>query len=402
MVHQPFLDSSSRPDQTPRDPRASEYAATMPLELSSEPRRKTSPIPGITPLSTSPAHHPTFPWSNGIPSPPRILVPPPTLINDPVNRSRVGVRQSSPYLNQSGSNAASISSSQLLANSGILPASVQDWRYESRREAQQILPHLYLGPLAAAKNLDFLRRENITLLIAVRYHVTAQGGLLNAYKEIAKDPELSTKINFQCVDVSGNPELIASFPVASKAIDDHLYRFALPDFARRRLDGLPNPPPNPGKTLVYCESGNERSAAVCAAYIMQHIDCSAVQAIQVIQGRRFCVCFDDAMKYLLTGYEPIWMARRDVERQLANERAVPQTISQLSLQDNGGAMESSFAPPPKKSKRGIEEAYDEDGEEDDLNDHDAARFEKREGVAPFSDSQLSQSSVMSMDTSMDG
>ncbi|KAK6346859.1 hypothetical protein TWF696_006964 [Orbilia brochopaga] len=374
----------------------------MPLELSPTPKRKTSPGPGVTPLSTSPAHHPTFPWSNGIPSPPRILVPPPTLINDPINRSRVGVRQSSPYAHQSGGSSASLSSSQLLANSGILPASVQDWRYESRREAQQILPHLYLGPLAAAKNLDFLRRENITLLIAVRYHVTAQGGLLNAYKEIAKDPDLSSKIRFECVDVSGNPELIASFPVASKAIDDHLYRFTPPDFPRRRPDGLPQQPLNPGKTLVYCESGNERSAAVCAAYIMQHIDCNAVQAIQVIQGRRFCVCFDDAMKYLLTGYEPIWMARRDVEKQLADERAPPETIAQLSLQDNRySGMQSRNALPQKKTKRGIEEAYDEDIDDDDLNDHDAARFEKREGVAPFSDSQMSQSSVMSMDISMD-
>ncbi|KAJ6257027.1 Serine/threonine/tyrosine-interacting protein [Drechslerella dactyloides] len=369
------------------------------MQIEATPKRNLSPNPGVTPLSTSPAHHPTFPWSNGIPSPPRILVPPPTLINDPVNRSKVGVRQFSPYASHSGSISASLSGSQLLANSGILPASVQDWRYESRREAQQILPHLYLGPLAAAKDLNFLRRENITLLIAVRYHVTAQGGLLNAYKEIAKDPELSSKIRFECVDVSGNPELIASFPVASRVIDDHLYRFAPPNFTRRRSDGLPQHPPSPGKTLVYCESGNERSAAVCAAYIMQHIDCTAVQAIQVIQGRRFCVCFDDAMKYLLTGYEPIWMARRDVERQMAAEKAPPQTITQLSLLDNG----NSIAAPLKKTKRGIEEAYeDEDIADNDIsNDYDVARFEKREGIAPFSDSQTSELSAMSVDDLMD-
>ncbi|KAK6525650.1 hypothetical protein TWF281_010703 [Arthrobotrys megalospora] len=358
------------------------------------PNGNLAPGSGMPPLSSSPSHHPTLPWSNGIPSPPRILVPPPTLINDPVNRGgRPGVRQPLNYGAQS--NGTSLSSSQLLANSGILPTTLQDWRYESRREAQQILPHLYLGPLSAAKDLAYLRRENITLLIAVRNNVTARARLLNAYNEIAKDPELKARIRFESVDVSGNQELIASFPIASRLIDEHLYHLAPPGFVRRKPNGLPEQPPNPGKTLIYCESGNERSAAVAAAYIMQHINCTAVQAIQVIQGRRFCVCFDDSMKYLLTGYEPIWMARRDVEmQQLA--AAAPQNNSMFgarSPQESGNTL--------KKSKRGIEEAYDDEdmsGSDSLLLELDAARFEKREGIAPFSDSQAS---AMSLDDAMD-
>ncbi|KAF3942275.1 hypothetical protein ABW19_dt0203822 [Dactylella cylindrospora] len=348
------------------------------------------------PLSSSPSHHATLPWSNGMPSPPRILVPPPTLINDPVNRSRGAPSRPAFAKEAAGCNLA-LSSSQLLANSGILPTSLQDWRYESRREAQQILPHLYLGPLSAAKDRNYLRRENITLLIAVRDNVSARARLLNAFNEIAKDPELKAKIRFEAVDVSGNQELISSFPTASKLIDDHLYRDVPPNFSRRKPNGLPEQPPNPGKTLIYCESGNERSAAVCAAYIMQHINCNAVQAIQVIQGRRFCVCFDDTMKYLLTGYEPIWMARRDVENQ---QNGFGGSGSAGNMGIFGGAGAS------KKSKRGIEEAYDDDEIADDnggmMSDHDAARFEKREGVAPFSDSQSSHYSVMMLDDEMSG
>ncbi|KAK6537612.1 hypothetical protein TWF694_011792 [Orbilia ellipsospora] len=368
-------------------------------------------LPPTTALSSSPQHHPTLPWSNGIPSPPRILVPPPTLINDPIHRSRYPRQQLSFGQNSNGG-SPSLSSSQLLANSGILPTTLQDWRYESRREAQQILPHLYLGPLSAAKDLDYLRRENITLLIAVRNHITARARLLNAYNEISKDPELKAKIHFESVDVSGNQELISLFPVASKLIDDHLYKDAPPQFNRRKPNGLPEHPENPGKTLVYCESGNERSAAVCAAYIMQHINCTAVQAIQVIQGRRFCVCFDDPMKYLLTGYEPIWMARRDVAMQEFMEAQQQQQQQQESIFSpnslsshfgNGvGIGRTENRPAPKKSKRGIEEAYDDEemgfGDSSLQNDYDAARFEKRDGVAPFSDSQHS---AMSLDDVMD-
>ncbi|KAK6336701.1 hypothetical protein TWF718_009493 [Orbilia javanica] len=360
-----------------------------------------APGAGMAPLSTSPSHHPTLPWSNGIPSPPRILVPPPTLINDPATRGgRPGSRQPLNY--GASANGSSLSSSQLLANSGILPTTLQDWRYESRREAQQILPHLYLGPVSAAKDLAYLRRENITLLIAVRNNVTARHRLLNAYNEIAKDPELRSRIRFESVDVSGNQELIASFPIASRLIDDHLYNFAPPGFVRRKPNGLPEQPPNPGKTLIYCESGNERSAAVAAAYIMQHINCSAVQAIQVIQGRRFCVCFDDSMKYLLTGYEPIWMARRDVEIQQSNAAAAAAAHQNLNAIFGSRNPHQESVTTSKKSKRGIEEAYDDDemsgGDPSLLTELDAARFEKREGIAPFSDSQ---SSAMSLDDVMD-
>lgn len=354
---------------------------------------------GMAPLSSSPSHHPTLPWSNGIPSPPRILVPPPTLINDPASRGgRPGTRQPLNY--GAPPNGISLSSSQLLANSGILPTTLQDWRYESRREAQQILPHLYLGPVSAAKDLAYLRRENITLLIAVRNNVTARHRLLNAYNEIAKDPELKARIRFESVDVSGNQELIASFPIASKLVDDHLYNNAPLGFIRRKPNGLPEQPPNPGKTLIYCESGNERSAAVAAAYIMQHINCTAVQAIQVIQGRRFCVCFDDSMKYLLTGYEPIWMARRDVEIQQLTAAAAAAATQHLNGIFGRAPQESGTT--VKKSKRGIEEAYDDEdmsgGDASLLTDLDAARFEKREGIAPFSDSQAS---AMSLDDAMD-
>ena len=42
------------------------------------------------------------------------------------------------------------------------PPSVNDCRYEMRRECQEILPGLILGPLQAAKSLDILRGLQVT------------------------------------------------------------------------------------------------------------------------------------------------------------------------------------------------------------------------------------------------
>jgi hypothetical protein len=120
--------------------------------------------------------------------------------------------------------------------------------------------------------------------------------------------------------------LISQFTIAAGIIDTHLLSMMPAGFPQMSVpvDGGAlrrnqerwvaehgGPPPG-GRTLVYCESGNERSAAVAAAYIMQHLGGSTVQAIQMVQGKRFCVCFDDSMKWMLKSYEPIWRARMQV------------------------------------------------------------------------------------------
>lgn len=37
-----------------------------------------------------------------------------------------------------------------------------EWKYEMRRECQEILPSLYLGPFQVSKNLDILQSMSIT------------------------------------------------------------------------------------------------------------------------------------------------------------------------------------------------------------------------------------------------
>lgn len=269
---------------------------------------------------------PTNVYTAGLPAPPRILIPPPTL--HPEVRSFEHLR---PHNHNGGTpNVPRLDNSNGDSDHMITPpgslmtqATLQDWRYESRREAQQILPHLWLGPLSAARNTTFIEEQNITLLLAVRSSMTAKAKLL---------ANQLPGIRYESIDVSGNQELIAQFQHATDIIDEH-YLQGLPSHVRQALT-LPlsggdlyafqkrfptehpgQPLPQGGRTLLFCESGNERSASVAAAYVMQHLSGSAVQAIQMVQSRRFCVCFDDPMKWLLSSYEPIWMARRQAARQ---------------------------------------------------------------------------------------
>ncbi|KAI5814265.1 protein-tyrosine phosphatase-like protein [Pyronema omphalodes] len=245
---------------------------------------------------------PTNPYSTGLPAPPRILIPPPTI-------------NASPDSSSSSSEWSAQNLSHLITQTNsIIPNTLQDWKYEFRREAQQLLPHLYLGPLSAAKDSGFLAMAGITQLIAIRNARTRLGEAANV-----------AGIKYFALEVNTAQELIRHFNKAVDIIDMHYIEGLSEDekaevtlpldgrtlkekqirwMTNRRSNDVPG-----GRTLLFCESGNDRSAVVAAAYIMQHLGANTVQSIQVIQGRRFCVCFNDELKWMLNHYEPIWRAR---------------------------------------------------------------------------------------------
>ncbi|KAB5577932.1 protein-tyrosine phosphatase-like protein [Coniochaeta sp. 2T2.1] len=261
-----------------------------------------------------------------------------------------------------------------------------DWTYESRRQTQPILSYLYLGPASVARDHAFLRSEGITLLLAARDTRQALARLLGVSKSAA---QLGIAADY--VDVSDRAELIASFPLAVSKINAHLLE--------RRGEG---------KVLVCCETGNERSAALVAAYVMTMYDADLVKTVQFIHHRRICANFDDDFKFLLRSYGDIVAARRTVGM------AVHQQLQQQENQHD--AVMLAPAPGPaaataaggaggrsKAAKRGIEETdMDEDADMDDghaaaalcggdgtgddrvLRYTDAARFSGRH-LTPFVD-----------------
>ncbi|KAM3084991.1 hypothetical protein ACMFMG_003432 [Clarireedia jacksonii] len=207
-------------------------------------------------------------------------------------------------------------------------------------------------PSSAARDIDALRKEGITMLLVIRDSMTAQARILSGAK-VAEQ----LGIEAGAIDVSGNMELIAAFPRAVSLINDHLIRI----FRQQNPQGIPDSTdvsegPIP-KVLIFCESGNERSAAVVVAYIMATYGLGLVEAIQYVQNQRFCVAFDDEMKHTLLNYLQLLEAKRSVSEA---RKATPAAI---------------------KSKR----RHDEDEEMDIDMDHqdDIDRFFGRTKFAPF-------------------
>ncbi|KAI5270330.1 phosphatases II [Aureobasidium subglaciale] len=257
-----------------------------------------------------------------LPTPPRIVVPPPT-----ANVSLAPEFNLHPIAKSGPLSAINYDS--------MTTGSLLDWSYERRRQAQQILPFLYLGPMSAVKDRDFLRTEGVTLLMAVRQRHSFESKIMQAALNVADE----INIQKQALDMSSAHQLVSSFTRASVAINEHMN--SRPD----------------AKVLIFCESGNERSAAVVAAYLMDILaNVDHIKAMQIVQAQRFCVNFDDNVKRLLQGYWDLLQARRTT-----------------ATVDTGG-----------RAKRHLEREIDSDGMDIDETGDDTERFGSRT-FAPFVD-----------------
>ena len=306
-------------------------------------------------------HHATHAWTYRIPSPPRVVVPPPSLDTDGL--PHLSIR--SDFVSEFDANGVQV---QMQDDPLTVTANhMLDWKYEQRRMAQQIVPHIYLGPMSAARDRDYLQREGITMVMAIRDTKSAQARLLGSKAATALGIENIT------LDVAGNQELIAAFPRAIHIISRHISSSSPPNPGLWNVTSerpSTDTQPMPRKILLYCESGNERSASVAAAYIMAKYARDFISAIQIVQAHRFCVSFDDALKFLLQTYDSILQAKKDTGSR-----------DTTSGQDVGQAKTSI--------KRNLEEALDDEMELDGNFTIDEGRFEGREIYAPFSDHAMS-------------
>ncbi len=328
----------------------------------------------IPPTTHSPAQDYTF----RVPSPPRVIVPPPRLNDDGIPNLQLGGNENEDYESSGFSNADFLS---IVAHHDLITKNnMLEWNYEQRRAAQRILPFLYLGPMTAAKDKDFLITEGITMVLSVRNIQSAQAKLLGS--RVAH--ELGLEV--QSIDVNGNQELIAAFPRGIEVVNAHLSRRHQHLQARSSHIQTPsNRQTNsvPGKVLVFCETGNDRSAPMVAAYIMAMYSKDLCTTLQLVQAQRFCIAFDDSLRSLLQTYEMILVAKRDVHRSLGAEVPVWH-----SANDSSGKSVHLVAPAGKSTKRSFDEAHNDDMDVDmdgDQQEPDAERFEARNGLAPFLD-----------------
>ena len=326
---------------------------------------------------SSPAvHSPAQQYSFRVPSPPRIIVPPPHLNSNGIPDLHLVKDAPIDYESSGFSNADFLST--VTYGNFITANNMLEWKYEQRRTAQKILPFLYLGPMSAAKDKVFLQKEGITMVLAMRNTQSAQAKLLGSRAAYELGLEVVT------IDVAGNQELIAAFPRGIEAINTHLskiYRLQQARVTNATAITSGHGASMSGRVLVFCESGNERSATMVAAYIMAMYAKDLQTALQIVQAQRFCVAYDDPLRNLLQTYESILKAKRDIHQA---------TIGHQSdkLQEGGAAesQTSGVTQSGKSAKRTFDDALenemdiDMDGGQEQM---DAARFEKREGHAPF-------------------
>ncbi|XP_033638874.1 serine/threonine/tyrosine-interacting protein-like [Asterias rubens] len=164
-----------------------------------------------------------------------------------------------------------------------------DWVYSARREMQEIVPGLFLGPYAAAMKckLQVLLDHGITHIVCIRQDIEAQ----------FIKPNFPENFEYLVLNVadSTSENIIAHFPKVKEFID------------KCSLFG--------GKTLVHGNAGMSRSAALVIAYIMETFGLSFKDAVRYVQQKRFCISPNEGFMRQLAEYEPIFTARLQIPLQ---------------------------------------------------------------------------------------
>jgi serine/threonine/tyrosine-interacting protein len=263
----------------------------------------TSPFPSVEESAmsdTAITHSRNEEYVFGVPNLPRMLIPPPSFSTPDTLDLQLGkvVPCPDPNLNVEFLN-------QAIDTTGIKWA-VNNWEYSKRRQAQPILPFLYLGPINMAKDRAFLADQDISLVLGIQ--LNTRFGELQAQAVSRVAGQLG--IEKAWIDVRDNQSLSHEIPTAINIINAHLVNM----HRQGRL----------GKVLVFCESGNDRSAAVVAGYLIATFsDVDVVKALQICGARRFCCTFTDDLKHLLNSFEQITRAKRSVENDAARQGVHP-------------------------------------------------------------------------------
>ncbi|KDQ09892.1 hypothetical protein BOTBODRAFT_36704 [Botryobasidium botryosum FD-172 SS1] len=155
-----------------------------------------------------------------------------------------------------------------------------EWRYEMRRDCQEILPGVLLGPSQVAKDLNKLRALGVTHIICVR----------DEQEAFSVRPRFPENFQYLTLDVKDSDEqnLIRLFPTAKQFIDSGLS--------------------SGGKVLVHCNGGITLSPAFVVMFVMQRLNMSWEDALQAVQNKRYCISCNGGFLAQLKEYESIYRA----------------------------------------------------------------------------------------------
>ncbi|KAK4163188.1 protein-tyrosine phosphatase-like protein [Cladorrhinum sp. PSN259] len=315
-----------------------------------------------TPLPIAPGVSATAPFTTRPPSPPYIHVP--TITQRGQGTTSMSI---APSFSDVDSTQLTEADLRKITSGGALQSATDSsntWKYESRRQAQPILDFLYLGPSSVTKDHAFLTSAGITLILAIRD--ARFGGMFANCQRAAN----TLGISADTVDITPGQDLIKSFGVVVKIINEHLLHVYSASNGDRK-----------GRVLICCETGNDRSALMAAAYIMTVFGLDLVTTVQFMTLQRFCVTFGDEMKFLLQTYDDILRARRDVSR--ARGGAGP------GAQQGGDTWKAQIKRRVEEMGPGMVDQGDGSMAVEDDENGDGERFEGRDrrGFMPYVDAR---------------
>nr|CAD7592310.1 unnamed protein product [Timema genevievae] len=175
-----------------------------------------------------------------------------------------------------------------------------EWTYVMRRDMQEIIPGLFLGPYSSAmrSKLEQLTRLGITHIVCVRQDIESH----------FIRPNFPDKFKYLTLNIADTvtENIIQHFAKMRQFVDESLA--------------------NGGKTLVHGNAGISRSAALVLAYIMEKygltckitftnfsINFKLREAFSLVQQRRFCINPNEGFIAQLAEFEPIYKAQRTLQ-----------------------------------------------------------------------------------------
>lgn len=169
------------------------------------------------------------------------------------------------------------------------------WMYAMRRQMQEVLPGIFLGPYAAAMQSEYQTLVNcgITHIVCIRQLLEAK----------FIKPNFMHSFEYLVLDIADS---------VNENIIQHFSK--LRDFVDACLD-------KGGKVLVHSNTGISRSAALLIAYIMERYGLTYKEAFLYVQQKRFCINPNEGFVQQLKEYEPIYRARVALEGGLSSINA---------------------------------------------------------------------------------
>ncbi|KZS90550.1 phosphatases II [Sistotremastrum niveocremeum HHB9708] len=159
-----------------------------------------------------------------------------------------------------------------------------EWKYEMRRQCQEIIPGLLLGPFQVSKSLESLQSLGVTHIVCIR-------DAKEAFSVRARFPEQFKYIELDVED-SEEQNLIRVFPPARNFIIDAIE--------------------HGGKVLVHCNGGISLSPAFVVMFVMERFHITWEDALHLVQNRRYCISPNSGFLTQIKEYESIYRAKAAV------------------------------------------------------------------------------------------